>query len=41
MLLAIPGGQLDSLVTELGRVSQVHGQLDSHYRERAAGVRSE
>ena len=41
MLMAIPGGQLDSLVTELGRVSQVHGQLDSHYRERAAGVRSE
>ena len=41
MLMAIPGGQLDSLVTELGRVSQVHGQLDSHYRERAARVQSE
>ena len=41
MLMAIPGGQLDSLVTELGRVSQVHGQLDTHYRERAAAVRAE
>ena len=41
MLMAIPGGQLDSLVTGLGRVSQVHGQLDSHYRERAARVQSE
>ena len=41
MLTAIPGGRLDSLVTELGRVSQVHGQLDSHYRERTARVQSE
>ena len=41
MLMAIPSGQLDSLVTGLGRVSQVHGQLDSHYRERAARVQSE
>ena len=40
MLMAIPGGQLDSLVAELGRVSQVHGQLDTHYRERAAAVRA-
>ncbi len=38
MLMAIPGGKLDSLVTELGRMSQVHGQLDTHYRERAAGL---
>jgi len=41
MLMAIPGGQLDSLVAELGRVSHVHGQLDTHYRERAAAVRAE
>ena len=41
MLMAVPGGQLDSLVTELERVSQVHGQLDSHYRERAARVQSD
>lgn len=41
MLMAVPGGKLDSLVTELGRMSQVHGQLDTHYRERAAGLQSQ